>query len=321
MDNRKLVETFWDTLYRRDFEALGAFFAEDGHYEDVPAPDPGATGPENVIKRLKIGLEPIERYEHELHRMVCEGDTVVTEHTETWHWHSGESVALPFVSIHVIRDGRIQLWRDYWDLQTLMSGAPAWWIERLATYSAADFPDADPSALAALRSLRRSYGYGSVARLASAASRRPGRRTPSWVRLLAQLFLVPAHIPEAAELEAHLPKGAEGLKAEAPVQRLGGCVGQRDPGVGAVHALIGQGREERAVKCGSQPLAGGVTVQALALGDQQTVATLRVELLEPGVPGRGCGGLHVEGDGSLRHVVIVDGVDGIQVPHARGTEL
>ena len=64
MDNRRLVETFWDTLYRRDFEALGAFFAEDGHYEDVPAPDPGATGPENVIKRLKIGLEPIERYEH-----------------------------------------------------------------------------------------------------------------------------------------------------------------------------------------------------------------------------------------------------------------
>jgi len=139
MDNRKLIETFWDTLYRRDFEALGAFFAEDGHYEDVPAPDPGATGPENVIKRLKIGLEPIERYEHELHRMVCEGDTVVTEHTETWYWHSGESVALPFVSIHVIRDGRVQLWRDYWDLQTLMSGAPAWWIERLATYSAADF--------------------------------------------------------------------------------------------------------------------------------------------------------------------------------------
>jgi ketosteroid isomerase-like protein len=139
MDNRKLIEAFWDTLYRRDFEALAGFFAEDGHYEDVPAPDPGATGPANVIKRLKIGLEPIERYEHELKRMVCEGDTVVTEHAETWHWHSGESVALPFVSIHVIREGRIRLWRDYWDLQTLMSGAPAWWIERLASYSAADF--------------------------------------------------------------------------------------------------------------------------------------------------------------------------------------
>ena len=56
---------------------------------------------------------------------------------------------------------------------------------RSLTQDGAHRPDADPSALAALRSLRRSYGYGSVARLASAASRRPGRRTPSWVRLLA----------------------------------------------------------------------------------------------------------------------------------------
>ena len=139
MDNRKLVQDFWQALYERDFERVAAFFAEDGHYEDVPAPDPGATGPANVVKRLKIGLEPIEGYEHHLHRMVAEGDTVVTEHTEDWTWHTGEKVSLPFVSIHVVRDGKIVLWRDYWDLGTLMSGAPPWWIERLARHSAADF--------------------------------------------------------------------------------------------------------------------------------------------------------------------------------------
>jgi len=62
-------------------------------------------------------------------------------------WTTGSSsrsskirkVSLPFVSIHVIRDGKIVLWRDYWDLGTLMSGAPRWWIERLARHSAADF--------------------------------------------------------------------------------------------------------------------------------------------------------------------------------------
>jgi limonene-1,2-epoxide hydrolase len=139
VENKRIVEAFWDALYQRDLERVAAFFAEDGHYEDVPAPDPGATGPANVVRRLAIGLEPIERYEHELHRMVCEGDTVVTEHTETWHWHTGESVSLPFVSIHVLEAGRIRLWRDYWDLQTLMSAAPAWWIERLAKHTPADF--------------------------------------------------------------------------------------------------------------------------------------------------------------------------------------
>ena len=76
---------------------------------------------------------------HHLHRMVAEGDTVVTEHTEDWHFHTGEVVSLPFVSIHVVKDGQIVLWRDYWDLNTLMSGAPKWWIERLASFSEADF--------------------------------------------------------------------------------------------------------------------------------------------------------------------------------------
>jgi limonene-1,2-epoxide hydrolase len=96
-------------------------------------------GPKAVAARLRIGLEPVESYVHHQHRMLSEGDTVVTEHTEDWHFHTGEVVSLPFVSIHVVKDGRIVLWRDYWDLNTLMSGAPKWWIERLASFSEADF--------------------------------------------------------------------------------------------------------------------------------------------------------------------------------------
>jgi limonene-1,2-epoxide hydrolase len=139
--NKQLIERFWQDLYAREFERVGAYFAEDGLYQDVPAPDPGARGPRNVAKRLRIGLEPIAGQIHTLHRMVAEGDTVVTEHTEEWIFGTGERVVLPFVSIHVIRDGKIQLWRDYWDLGTLLGKAPAWWLERLAKFTAADFQD------------------------------------------------------------------------------------------------------------------------------------------------------------------------------------
>ena len=138
-ENRRLIERFWSDLYERDYDKVGSYFAEDGLYEDVPAPDRGAVGPKAVAARLRIGLEPVERYVHHQHRMVAEGDTVVTEHTEDWHFHSGEVVSLPFVSIHVVKDGQIVLWRDYWDMNTLMSGAPKWWIERLAKFSEADF--------------------------------------------------------------------------------------------------------------------------------------------------------------------------------------
>lgn len=139
--NKNLVRAFWKDLYSRDFDRVASYFDADSHYEDVPAPDSGANGPANIVKRLKIGLEPIERYVHHEHRLIAEGDTVITEHTEDWHWHTGESVSLPFVSIQVIENGRIKFWRDYWDLSTLMNGAPQWWLERLAGYSEADFSD------------------------------------------------------------------------------------------------------------------------------------------------------------------------------------
>ena len=145
--NRKIVEKMWSCLYRKDFAGVAACIAPDGHYEDVPAPDPGATGPENVVKRLRVGLDPVQRFEHEVHRLVVEGDNVILEHTETWHFETGEKVTNDFVTIHVIRDGKIALWRDYWDLNTLMSQAPQWWIERIAKHDASEWTTAgdDPA--------------------------------------------------------------------------------------------------------------------------------------------------------------------------------
>ncbi len=62
---------------------------------------------------------------------MADGDVVVTEHAETWHWSTGEEVTLPFVSVQELRAGTIIRWWDYWDLQTLMDAAPAWWIEHI----------------------------------------------------------------------------------------------------------------------------------------------------------------------------------------------
>jgi len=137
--NKRVVDALWQALYRKDWDEVASHMAEDGHYEDVPAPDPGATGPENVVKRLRIGLDAVARFEHDVHRVIAEGKSVVVEHTETWHFESGEKVVNHFVTIHELRDGKVTLWRDYWDLNTLMAQAPRWWIEQLARHSAADF--------------------------------------------------------------------------------------------------------------------------------------------------------------------------------------
>jgi len=138
-ENKRVVQKLWSTLYTKDWDALLPLFTEDAFYEDVPSPDPGARGPQNIVKRLRIGLDPIERFEHHHHRMVAEGDSVVLEHTEVWHFHTGEVMRNPFVTIHEVRDGRISLWRDYWDINTMMQSVPKWWIERLAQHNEGEF--------------------------------------------------------------------------------------------------------------------------------------------------------------------------------------
>ena len=131
--NKETVRALWRALYERDWDAIGSLFGEESEYTDVPSPaDDVALGPDEIVARLRLGLERISGYEHDLRLMVAEGDVVVTEHTETWRWHSGEEVTLPFVSVHELRDGTIIRWWDYWDLQTLMGAAPDWWIEHVA---------------------------------------------------------------------------------------------------------------------------------------------------------------------------------------------
>lgn len=132
-DNKERVRAFWAALYARDWEDIASFFGPDSEYTDVPSPaDDMAVGPKLIVARLRLGLERISGYEHSLRLMVAENDTVVTEHAETWMWHTGEQVTLPFVSVQELRDGTIVRWWDYWDLQTLMNAAPDWWIEHIS---------------------------------------------------------------------------------------------------------------------------------------------------------------------------------------------
>jgi len=130
--NVQLIEAFWGDLFRRDFDAVGAWFTPDGNYRDVPAPEDGAFGPAEVAARLRLGIEPLADYQHVPGwKIIAQGDTVVTEHVERWTWSSGETVDLPFVSIHVLDGDKVTRWWDYWDLGTLMNAAPAAWVEHI----------------------------------------------------------------------------------------------------------------------------------------------------------------------------------------------
>jgi limonene-1,2-epoxide hydrolase len=131
--NRATIDGFWDLLYAKDWDRLATLFAPEAEYTDVPTPaDDVARGPEQIIARLRLGLDPTEEMVHHPGTVAAEGDLVMTEHVEEWRFHTGEVVKLPFVSVHELDgDGRIVRWWDYWDLQTLLGSAPQWWLDHI----------------------------------------------------------------------------------------------------------------------------------------------------------------------------------------------
>jgi limonene-1,2-epoxide hydrolase len=132
-ENTELVERFWEALGRRDFAAVGAFMSDRGHYIDVPlvGGEDGAFGPAEVEARLRLGLEPLERYELHPGPIVATGDMVITEHSEEWWWNTGEHALVRFCSVMEVRDGKVDRWWDYLDMSQLLAEAPAWWMEHI----------------------------------------------------------------------------------------------------------------------------------------------------------------------------------------------
>jgi limonene-1,2-epoxide hydrolase len=129
---KDVVQGLWKALAARDWDSIPAFIAEDCIYYDVPAGAAfAARGPADIVKRLQLGLAGLAGYTNYDGRLVAEGDTVMYEHSERWEWTSGETVLLPFVTVHTLRDSRITLWADYWDYRTLLDVAPAAWQESL----------------------------------------------------------------------------------------------------------------------------------------------------------------------------------------------
>jgi limonene-1,2-epoxide hydrolase len=80
-----------------------------------------------------MGLEPLAGYENHDGVLVANGSDVIYEHSETWTFASGEQGVLRFVTVHRVEHGKITVWKDYWDMNSLISFAPPNHFEGLAT--------------------------------------------------------------------------------------------------------------------------------------------------------------------------------------------
>ena len=128
------VRGLWQLVAERDFDHLGDWVTDDCIYIDMPVgPTLAARGPVDIAKRLSIGLAGLASYTNHDGLLVADGDAVMYEHSETWTFDTGESFTLPFATVHRVRDGKVSLWKDYWDFGAIMNHAPAAWVEGLAS--------------------------------------------------------------------------------------------------------------------------------------------------------------------------------------------
>ena len=140
-ENKKTVETMWAALSDRNWETLKSCLSDDIHYEDVPTDDPGARGPENVVKRLAIAFNQLTDHQHTIHHLVADNDVVFLDHTEVWTFKTGEKATNQFATLHEMKDGKISKWSDYWDVSSFVGQFPEWFLQEMAKRTASDFTD------------------------------------------------------------------------------------------------------------------------------------------------------------------------------------
>lgn len=116
----QIVRTFIAHLTAKDIEAAAAMVSEDFEYDNVPI---GKThGPDGLRSTLAGFFAACEHLDWQILRQVSHGDatrgTVLNERDDRLFIH-GRWASLPLVGVFEIENGKIVLWRDYFDRATL----------------------------------------------------------------------------------------------------------------------------------------------------------------------------------------------------------
>ncbi|EFC84114.1 Limonene-12-epoxide hydrolase [Parafrankia sp. EUN1f] len=117
---RAVVRAFLAALERLDADAALALVSDDVVYQNVPLPP--ARGRVAVEKQLRWMLRYGTGFEARIHHLAADGPVVLTERTDVLRagsWGAEFWVCGTFE----VQDGRVVLWRDYFDWATFLAAS------------------------------------------------------------------------------------------------------------------------------------------------------------------------------------------------------
>lgn len=120
-DMLSIVHRVIAAIAAKDYAAALPHFTEDCEYTNLPMGS--VTGPAGVRAVLEPFFAPTIENDLVVLRSAVEGDTVFTERLDRHRIASGW-VELPVTGVFVFRDAKIAVWREYFDLGTLLRQWP-----------------------------------------------------------------------------------------------------------------------------------------------------------------------------------------------------
>lgn len=121
MSATETVHAFIAAAAARDYDTALGLLTEDVEYQNMMLPP--VHGRDQVRETLEGLLALCTDSEWIVHRELADGDLVMNERTD--RFKIGDTwTDLPVMGMFELRDGQIALWRDYFDLQTIMAAMP-----------------------------------------------------------------------------------------------------------------------------------------------------------------------------------------------------
>ncbi len=115
MECEEIVREFIDAWSNLDAEELASYFTQDAVYHNMPA-EP-VRGREAIRDFIEGFIAEWSQTDWEILNLLAEGNLVMVERID--HTRIGEdTVDLPLVGVFELEDGKIQEWRDYFDMET-----------------------------------------------------------------------------------------------------------------------------------------------------------------------------------------------------------
>jgi limonene-1,2-epoxide hydrolase len=121
MTPSQIVHAFMDAMAVKDYDTALKYIAANCEYDNVPMGK--VTGPEGVRAVLEPFFAPTIENQLLVKRELAQGNTVMLERLDRHLLDTGW-VELPVTGIFEVENGQITLYRDYFDLNTIMSKWP-----------------------------------------------------------------------------------------------------------------------------------------------------------------------------------------------------